>query len=258
MRSRFLVVVILIGVGAMAALGMVTKLALDSNKDLQGVTKFKAMFLEAFAAEGIEEISYRRLQGNGGVVLQLVARPERLSSADDIHRRIAEYFVKEFSRQPGTLKLSYQTPSSFGCGGAETFLDREFRVREVQAQAEERQRRSELEKKVASRPGFQLVAIDKDGERLRVDVECPACSKDSAGLEDQLAGLAKDIAAHYRLPARSRLEVRLFAAIVVPAPLPGQERAAAGAAERQLLAEGIFDGRGARAPSLPSGAKQAK
>ena len=44
----------------------VGKVDVDSNKDLQGIIRFKAAFADEFQKDGVEEVSVRRQPGDGG------------------------------------------------------------------------------------------------------------------------------------------------------------------------------------------------
>jgi hypothetical protein len=242
MRSRALIVILVIGICGMAALGIITKLALENDPGLRQVIQFKAAVLQAFEKRGVTEVSYRRLPGRRGAVLQLVADPEAIARADHLELDIAELYLRSFPQGGETLKIVFLPPSRLGCGGARPLRERELRLAEVRLQVNARAQRERLAAGIDSRPGLRLLSAELEQSALRVDIELSAGEAAGAppDMDSLLRELGAEVARLYQPARGGAIFLRL---------LQAQAPGAVNGRERRVLAEGRFDGRGRELPA---------
>jgi hypothetical protein len=231
MRSRSLLVIISIGIGGMAGMALIMKLAFDNDGQLREITKFKAHMLQVFAARGVQEVNYRNSPRLGGAVIEIVADSSRVNAAPTMHRDAAELVLKSFPKSRGTLKLEYFTDGSGGCDERRPFLEQEFGFSEVRFAMLERQRRRMVERKLREgHPEVVLVELSRKNKIVTVVVQAPKGKKHEG--EEFLSAVAETIAAavkrYYPVSRKGHLDFRILSAA------------------KKTLVEGEYDSRGKR------------
>ena len=243
MNSRFLIIILVMGIVGMAAMGMITKFAFESNKELQKVARFKQELLDQFGEQGISEVSYRRLPKRQGAVLRMVGDPSKIGEAETLHREIAEYYAKNFWGSGPQLKLVYVPPKRFGCGGSRAFVEKEFAMSVVRREIRAAESRLRLEKALRQQQGLRLYDIEEQRQKLSVKVARDP--KESFGTDPRalLRDLARTVVRQYRPPRNVKIHLQLLE--ILPRTESGPaDPAASGASLIKIVAEGSFDFRG--------------
>ena len=235
MRSKSLPVIFLIGIGGMAAMAAVTKIAFDKNEGLRDISKFKIDFREAFAARGVDKVTFRQSPKIGGSELRvtLTSTEAVVASSDDAEiaqDEMADMVMKSFPRSRGNLKLELVRPAGFGCQGESVFLTREFSFSKLKARALDRKKKQEIHDALEKRIGpFEIEEITRVKKNvsahlclLESESRTPAASQDATPrastsrrqwegekLEEVFDACAAAIHRHYPVPRRGKLELRL-------------------------------------------------
>ncbi len=231
MRSRSLLVIVFIGIGGMAGMTLITKLAFDNNGQLRETAKFKAHMLQVFAARGVREVSYRSSPRLGGAVIEMVADSSGVNAAPTMHRDAAELVLESFPKSRGTLKIEYFTDRSGGCDEKTPFLERELGFSEVRFAMLERRRCRLVETTLREgHPDVVLVELGRKKKIVTVVVQVQKGTKHESA--EFLSALAESIAAtvkrFYPVSRKGQLDLRILS----PA--------------KKTLAEGEYDSKGKR------------
>ncbi|MBN1443384.1 MAG: hypothetical protein JXA90_11805 [Planctomycetes bacterium] len=262
MSSRAWIFIVIIGIAGIGSFGLVTKLALDSNKGLQSIARFKVALLKQFSPQGIQSVSVRKIRRESRVVLLMTAVPERIISSPTIHQDIAELFFRSFSTGVQTLDLQYVAPPRWGCKAQTAFLEKRISSTLVQARLALDKGEQKLAEWLKKEMGLELVGIDLAGERVRCGVGWrEGTSRVQPGPE---AGgqLARALTAIARLPRGVQIDVRFLDLARSIAPRePGTRKpepapAASHPSGNVAYAEGVEGSRPAGALDAPASPRQ--
>ncbi len=251
MRSRSLLVIVLIGIVGMVAFGLCTKLALDSNEDLQRVAGFQQRILLAYEARGVEEVTYSRLRGRD-VQLRIAIAEERAARLPDLDAELGALLVTDFPQARGKLRIVRCEPASW-FGEPTPYSENELSCTALRRQVREHQRRFEIAADVETNTGLQLRELTADGADVRC---CLATPEPQVSWGDELERRVRAALDVVRRKYHVRRGARMLVRIEAPATEPcatdeadsgtvaGIGTKTAWAAERnepRVLAEGEYD-----------------
>jgi len=215
MRSRSVLAIVFIGIGGLAAMAAVTKLAFDNDEGLRDVVKFKRSVVEVFGPRGIEEVVYRPPGRRGAALLRIVADPARIDEASPTIYELADFVVESFPRHRGTLDLELLAQKSGGCQEVEPFLEKQFVVSKLKsARAARDCERKVLDAVQGSFPAARLKSLVRVKSTIELDFEVPDDEKHrSAEALGSIAGLVQGAAKrNFGIPRKGRLRLRVLAA----------------------------------------------
>ena len=242
MRSRSLIAIVVLGIGAMIAFGMATKIALDSNGQLRRITEFKVAFLDAFGGRGVEEVSFRWLPRGEGAMLRLVVDPRRLEGVPYLHDDIAEYVLQKLPAVGYRLTLSYLAPRGLGCSGSEAYLVKEIDLGQVRRAIRAREQKQHFAEALRTANGARLEGLERADRTVHVTVSRgeEASPKDPPG--EFLEQVALETSRFLRVVSPWKIRVTLLAPL--PSGVPTRQGAREGEdapKDLRAVAEGYFD-----------------
>ncbi len=119
MNSRSWLLIVIIGVLSVCAFGIMAKVAVESNPNLQRLVEFKTAVAETFAAHGVSEASVRRLADRREYEIVLQCQDAEIAELAEVDRDVADYFVRNYHDANGTkLKIKYVPKPQWGCGSS--------------------------------------------------------------------------------------------------------------------------------------------
>jgi hypothetical protein len=212
MHSRVWVGIVLIGVLGVVILGFLTKFAIDSNAGLRDVIRFKTAFAREFETAGFEDVSLRRRPGGSGYALVLTcSTPSGSADPAVLDRRIAEYFVENFSDGGArVLEISYVLPTGFGCRSEEPFRTQEVALGGVRSHLELRGERARLEATLRDGFGSRLLSDRFEGRNIVVEVEA----------QGEASGDLRGFAGRIEPSVRERFRVQPYAQLILRVRAP--------------------------------------
>lgn len=180
MGARAWLIILALGLGSVVAMGIMTKVAVESNPELQAMIRFKAAFAADFENVGVEEVQLRKAVQKRGHVL-LVSMPEAVGRTGGaaLDAQIAEYFVSHYDGKPeASLGISYQTPSVFGCVGPDSYRKVELPLAPVRIALLDRKAAQQLSERCATSKSARLIRYERSDRELLAELEVP---KDYSG-----------------------------------------------------------------------------
>ncbi len=240
MRSRSWLFILVIGIGGMALMGLMTKMALESSPELLRIVKIKEALAEDLGPRGAREISMRSMPEGRGIAIRIEAPRAGVTPPEDFARSAAELFVRKYGGPaPALLKLSLVESGRFSCGGPATYYEKEYRTIDITAEIALREAIGRMRDAVGARKGFRLISGDP-GSPIRVVAAIPPPS-DAADLERSMEFLRAKAREH--LAAGTAHTVILEArANVADAPASAVQQGAPGGGA--VLREERIDRRG--------------
>jgi len=182
MRTKSPLLILGIGIAGIIALGLMTKVALESNPDLLKLGKIREAIAEDFSSRGVEAFGVKALPRKRGYDLRIEVPREVVPDAEVLARSMAEGFIRRFTGPaPTLLKLTLIEPGR-GCSGPAPWFEKEVRVFELTAEMELRAALGRLAEAIAGREGCRM-RPPEPREPLRIDVDIPA-PRDEASLEE--------------------------------------------------------------------------
>ncbi len=255
MRSRNLVFIFFIGIGAFIAFGLMTKFAFESNPTLLRVGKMKQALAEELAAESVAEISVKSLPGRKGFELRIVTPKAAHPDPETFSVGVAEGFLRHYTTEaPSQLRLVLIEPAGFGCSGPQTYFEKEFSLAKLASETALRKALSRFEGALEPNSGLRVAATEP-GDPLRVKLEAsrPLTKEEAQRILADVRSLAVDhleagktrmvdlslwspppkaeLLAEERIE-RSR-QPRRQSGLIKPSPTPRQGPAPAGPSERR-------------------------
>ncbi len=207
MNPRSLIVIVLMGVGALGSLGMIAGYALESDPELKDSVRFRADAAKEFAPRGVTIVALRRLPAPArGYELRVSleaddasSRPEDASAREGtLAADLAEFLVRRHpDRHAKTLRVTVVPPaSSWGWGESaseERVLDNvELQPIRWRVLFETRQRGFRAD--VAAQLAAEAVRVEESERRLEVDVRLSdegASRDEQVSLSDRIEKLAR-------------------------------------------------------------------
>jgi hypothetical protein len=238
MRAKTWLAILVMGFVGMAALGFLTKFAIDSNPSLLRVAKIKQAIAEELAPRGVEEVSLRALPQGRGLEIRIQTASSARKDPERLAREVSELFVRQYGGPaPTFLKLTLVEAGRFGCGGGTEFFAEERSVVEISSELQLRAAIDRARAAIQAKPGFR-VASAEPGDPLRLRVAVPAPGDDAA-LERSVEFL-RSMARQHLAAGAGRVVV--LEVVEDPSPRPASPGAAPGAPK--LLREERIDRRG--------------
>ncbi len=258
MRSRAWFAILVIGFLGIVILGLLTKVALDSNAELKNIVQFKASLLDRFEASGVREVSLRRGESPGSyAVLLVISRrglaaeasaaaeseggprvegPTGLSgSVTPFEEQVLRFFAERFpDKSARTIDLRLARASAWGCSAPRA--EREVRVLLPQYRVwlREKERAGRLAQALAG-AGCRLLSVGRDGGTQTAEI---APSDSGSASSRELARLAEPILRqHCSLGGYRRLVVRVRSKVSSDGAAPqasGVEEVSFDAAGREI------------------------
>ena len=224
MNSKVWMVIIFIGVGAVGAMGMIARFAINSNPKLQKTIQFKQDLAHAFEARGVREVSVRRLSGHGAYQLTLIAElPQTDEELERLDADVADFFIREYEdRSSRFLKISYApVRSAWGIrfAHAEPTREKDVELAELRRKQVKAKRQRQLLTDLAALAELRVASLTFEGtEELKLDLQLAVEEDDLT----RLLVIAKSAERKSRTQLRgfySKLLVRVFA----PKELSGED-----------------------------------
>ncbi|HZN58531.1 MAG TPA: hypothetical protein VFD71_10695 [Planctomycetota bacterium] len=197
MGSKSWSVIIGLGLACIVALGVLTKVAIDSSPDLQAIIRFKTAFAKDFEDRGVSEVSVRK-QGDGGSSARLLltippdapgwrkgsAAPTSSSgsanSASSFDLEVAEYYLRAWgAKARGQLQIDCQSPSSFGCESAEVYHSTTFSIDDLRIQISDRESSTTFQRRLREELNVELIGFTRRNLELTVELGCPNVDPDA-------------------------------------------------------------------------------
>lgn len=182
-RSKSTLVVLIMGIMALAAMGLVVKFAFDSNPALAEVIQTKRELAEQFGGSGLDELSIRTLPRRAGYHVRAVFGQITPDDGDVVAESLARAFLERFDgRRRRTLRVELVRESSFGCQGESVVCDREFDVPDLVRTMRVEGALEALRGRLDEASGLRVVSAEPtegDGARL-VFVLSPGTAADAS------------------------------------------------------------------------------
>jgi hypothetical protein len=182
-----------IGILGLTAMGLMTKLAVDSNPELQRMIAFKAAMAAEFSSRGVVELELHKLSGRHGYKLILTGKQASLKSSAELDGDLAEYFAARFwDKSANILSLSYVQPAFWGCEAEKAYREAEIQLTAVRMALEDKARRTRIAQAFSSSLEVTLISEEWKDRRVTLTVEPPrGFSGDGQELLRKLEALAR-------------------------------------------------------------------
>lgn len=253
MSTRAWLVIVAMGLGSIVILGILTKVAVESNPDLQSMIRFKAAFAQDWLPDGVEEVQLRKAPQKQGHLLIVTLPEAAVSSGAVFDNRVAEYFVSRFDGKPSlALEIEYLSPAFLGCAGQSSIRKARVNLAPVRVRVADREAARKLAARLEESRSARFLRHERGERDLATDLEAPV---GFGGDWNELCfQLEPDVRAAFAANVYSSLKLRLFEASPPPGeaapggPLTPKSEVRFDRLGRELDARGKLTGRGASAP----------
>ncbi len=217
MGTRAWLVILVMGIGTLVVLGILTKVAVDANPELQAMIRFKSAFAQDWSSDGVEEVQLRKAPQKRGHHLFVTVRESAGSIGAAFDDRVAEYFVSRFKGKPqGTLDIEYQAPAFLGCSGPSSFRKVQVNLGPVRVRVADQEASSRLSSKLAEASLARLLRHERGARELLVEL---AAERGFDGDWDDLARrIEPEVRAAFLASPYLALRLRIFEDSAAPSP----------------------------------------
>ncbi|HLU47335.1 MAG TPA: hypothetical protein VK116_04600 [Planctomycetota bacterium] len=180
MRSRPTVVIVILGLLAMVAFGLLSHFAFEQSPSLKKVARLKTEILERFGPRGVEKVSYRLDRHPGGrtIVLGLETSREDVSAEDPMLAEIAELVATDPPNPASQVEISFTRPRLFGLLSSEPFAETRWTFVEIRQAMIWKRAVAELTKELEAEEKLDVIEIEARRPVSTIRLVAPSVGED--------------------------------------------------------------------------------